>query len=192
MSSTKDFVEQVVAESTKLKKDFFQTHIEQLSSFCEELKNLREKGNKVLIFGNGGSAADAQHFSAELMHKVEDRPLHVRAIALHTDTSLLTAYSNDENFQRAYAHQIEVLAEPGDLAVAITTSGNSTNIVEALRVARAKRCKTVGLLGRDGGKAKELCDLAFVVPHNSTPRIQEVHGMLIHLVCQLLEKNIRP
>src|SRR4030095_4513252 len=102
MSSTRDFVERVVAESTKLKKECFQNHIEQISSFCEDLKKLREKGGKVLIFGNGGSAADAQHFSAELMHRVEQHPLRVRAISLHTDTSLLTAYANDEDFQRAY------------------------------------------------------------------------------------------
>ena len=190
MRTTKEFVDQAVADSLELKKQFFSSHIKELSHFCEELKQARNAGKKVLIFGNGGSAADAQHFSAELMHRVENRPLGVRALALHTDSSLLTAYANDENFAHAYSHQIEVLAEPGDLAVAISTSGNSANIVEALRAARAKKCKTIGLLGRNGGQAKDFCDLLFIVPHNSTPRIQEVHGMLIHLVCQLLEKNL--
>jgi D-sedoheptulose 7-phosphate isomerase len=190
MKSSKAFVERAVSDSLNLKKKFFDSHFSELSAFCKELKQVKRAGKKVLIFGNGGSAADAQHFAAELMHKVEHRPLFVRALALHTDTSFLTAYANDEDFQHAYAHQIEVLAEPGDLAVAISTSGNSANIVEALRVARAKKCKTIGLLGRNGGKAKELCDLKFVVPHNSTPRIQEVHGMVIHLVCQLLEENL--
>lgn len=190
MKTVKEFVEAAVAESLELKKVFFDAHLNELLNFCAELKKAKNTGKMVMIFGNGGSAADAQHFSGELMHRVEIRPLQVRAIALHTDTSLITAYANDEDFKHVYAHQIEVLAEPGDLAIAISTSGNSANIVEALRVARAKKCKTIGLLGRNGGRAKELCDLFFIVPHNSTPRIQEVHGMLIHLVCQLLEENL--
>jgi len=190
MRLPKEFLKRAVLDSLELKRKFFSAHSDDISAFCEELKQAKSAGKKVLIFGNGGSAADAQHFSAELMHRVERSPLLVRALALHTDTSLLTAYANDEDFKHAYAHQIEVLADPGDIAIAISTSGNSANIVEALRVAREKQCKTIGLLGRNGGKAKEFCDRAFVVPHESTPRIQEVHGMLIHLVCQLLEENL--
>ena len=187
---TKDFVQRALEDSIRLKKEFFQSHTDQISEFCEMLKQARKAGKKILIFGNGGSAADAQHFAAELMHKVEHKPLLLRALALHTDTSLLTAYANDENFDRAYAHQIEVLADPGDIAIAISTSGRSTNIVEGLRSAKAKKCKTVGLLGRDGGAAKKYCDLKLVVSHPSTPRIQEIHGMLIHIVCQWLEANL--
>lgn len=185
----RDFIEKAVSDSIRLKTDFFRSHTDEITAFCEMLKRARKAGKKILIFGNGGSAADAQHFAAELMHKVEHKPLLFKALALHTDTSLLTAYANDENFDRVYAHQIEVLADPGDIAVAISTSGKSTNIVEAVRSARKKKCKTVGLLGRDGGKAKNFCDLKLIVSHSSTPRIQEVHGMLIHVVCQWLEAN---
>ena len=187
---TKEFIRRAVSDSIQLKTEFFESHTDEISAFCELLKRARKKGKKVLIFGNGGSAADAQHFAAELMHKVEHKPLLLRALALHTDTSLLTAYANDENFDRAYAHQIDVLADPDDVAIAISTSGKSANIVEALRSARARKCKTVGLLGRDGGSAKKYCDLKLIVSHSSTPRIQEVHGMLIHVVCQWLEANL--
>jgi D-sedoheptulose 7-phosphate isomerase len=184
-----EFLEKAVHDSLELKKVFFNENRESILSFWKMLKEIHNASRKVLIFGNGGSAADAQHFAAELMHKVEERPLGIKALALHTDTSLMTAIANDQAFAEVYARQIAVLAEPGDLAIAISTSGNSPNIVEALRAARHKQCQTVGLLGRNGGAARELCDLAFVVSHESTPRIQEVHGMLIHLVCQLLERE---
>jgi D-sedoheptulose 7-phosphate isomerase len=184
-----EFFEKAVRDSLELKKSFFNENRELILSFWKMLKEIQNEKRKVLIFGNGGSAADAQHFAAELMHKVEERPLGIKALALHTDTSLVTAIGNDHSFAEIYAHQIAVLAEPGDLAVAISTTGNSPNIVEGLRTARQKQCRTAGLLGRNGGAAKELCDLVFVVSHQSTPRIQEVHGMLIHLVCQLLERD---
>jgi len=170
-----------------LKGEFFRTNTREMERFYEMLSQTRSQKRKVMIFGNGGSAADAQHFAAELMHRVERKPIGIRAVALHTDTSLVTAVGNDEGFDRAYAKQIEVLADPGDLAIAISTSGMSTNIVEALRSARKMECRTVGLLGREGGSALALCDLPLVVRHQSTARIQEVHGMIIHLVSQMLE-----
>jgi D-sedoheptulose 7-phosphate isomerase len=185
-----EFLEKAVRDSLELKKVFFKENHKLIFSLYEMLKAIQNEKRKVLIFGNGGSAADAQHFAAELMHKVEERLLGIKAVALHTDTSLVTAIGNDHAFAEIYARQIAVLAEPADLAIAISTSGNSSNIVEGLRSARHKQCRTAGLLGRDGGSARELCDLAFVVPHQSTPRIQEVHGMLIHLVCQLLERDL--
>ena len=189
MKNGQAFLRKAVEESLNLKKDFFQATADNVIAFYELLRTVREQNRQVLIFGNGGSAADAQHFAAEMMHRVESKEIGIRAIALHTDTSLITALGNDEGFQQIFARQIEVLARPGDLAVAISTSGSSTNIVEALRSARKKECKTVGLLGRNGGKARELCDLALIVPGDSTPRIQEVHGMIIHIVCQLLEQD---
>jgi D-sedoheptulose 7-phosphate isomerase len=185
-----EFLEKAIQDSLNLKKKFFSENQQSILLFSEKLKLLRENKQKALIFGNGGSAADAQHFAAELMHRVENEQLGIRALALHSDTSLTTALANDESFSVIYSRQIQVLAEPGDLAIAISTSGNSTNIVEALQAAREMGCQTIGILGRAGGKAKPLCDLAFVVPHESTPRIQEVHGMLIHLVCQLLEQDL--
>jgi D-sedoheptulose 7-phosphate isomerase len=189
MNDPENFIRSTVESSLELKREFFNKSVENMIQVYELLKEVRNQKRKVLIFGNGGSAADAQHFAAELMHRVENSPLGVRAHALHTDTSLLTALSNDEGFDSIFAKQVETLADPADLAIAISTSGNSTNIVEGLKMARDKRCRTVGLLGRDGGRAMLLCDVALVVPHRSVPRIQEVHGMIIHLLCQLLELN---
>jgi len=183
----KEFLRQAIEDSIRLKESFFAENLDPILRFEEMLRRVWSEKKKVLIFGNGGSAADAQHFAAELMHRVEKKPIGIRALGLHTDTSLLTALGNDEGFGQVFSRQIDVLAEPDDLAVAISTSGTSTNIIEGLRSARNRSCRTVGLLGRDGGPALAWCDLALVVPHSSTPRIQEVHAMIIHLVCQLLE-----
>ncbi|HSE39397.1 MAG TPA: SIS domain-containing protein [Acidobacteriota bacterium] len=187
MNDPENFIHDVVKKSLELKHDFFFRNSEKIVQIYELLTEVRSQKKKVLILGNGGSAADAQHFAAELMHRVEEIPLDVRAIALNTDTSLVTAISNDEGFDSVFARQIETLADPGDLTIAISTSGNSTNIVEGLKIARDKQCKTAGLLGKNGGRALLLCDVALVVEDQSTPRIQEVHVMIIHLLCQLLE-----
>jgi len=183
------FLERAIRESLELKKSFFSERTQDIISFYKMLLQTRERGATAWIFGNGGSAADAQHFAAELMHRVDSKPIGLRAQALHTDTSLITAIANDEGYNRIFATQLQVLARPQDLAIGITTSGNSSNIIEGLKTARQKGCHTVGLLGRDGGKCAEICDLVLIVPHSSTPRIQEVHGMIIHLVCQMLEEQ---
>ncbi len=186
--NSEDFLRNAVRESLELKASFFNENMKEIISLHQALQQIRSAKRCVYIFGNGGSAADAQHFAAELMHRVEQKPIGIRAHALHTDTSLLTALGNDEGFAFVFSRQIETLAGPGDLAIAISTSGNSINIVEGLRSARASGCKTAGLLGRNGGQAADLCDLKLIVSHSSTPRIQEVHGMIIHTVCQLLEQ----
>jgi D-sedoheptulose 7-phosphate isomerase len=183
------YLRHAIWDSLNLKAKFFDQNLGAVLTFYKMLLGVSQKKGHVLIFGNGGSAADAQHFAAELMHRVEKRPIGIKALALHTDTSLITALSNDEGFDSIYAKQINVLSTPADLAIAISTSGNSPNILTGLQAARRRKCKTVGLLGRDGGKARRWCDLALVVKHNSTPRIQEIHGMIIHLVCQLLENK---
>jgi D-sedoheptulose 7-phosphate isomerase len=187
MKKAEQFLRKEIEDSLDLKSTFFDQNLSKVLDLYEMLRRISQRKARVFIFGNGGSAADAQHFAAELVHRVEKKPIGMRALALHTDTSLLTALGNDEGFSSVYARQIEVLASPGDLAIAISTSGNSTNIIEGLQAARKKKCQTAGLLGRTGGKALRLCDLALIVRHSSTPRIQEVHGMIIHLVCQLLE-----
>src|SRR5687768_11329300 len=187
--SPEEFLKHAVEESITLKKSFFEESKHPIISFYKEFLRIEREGRTAFFFGNGGSAADAQHFAAELMHRVEKGRIGIPAIALNTDTSLLTALGNDEGFDQVFAKQLQTLARAGDLAVAISTSGNSKNILEALRTAKEKQCFTVGLLGNDGGKARELCDLSLIVPHTSTPRIQEVHEMILHLVCQLLENR---
>jgi len=149
-----------------------------------------KRGGKLLVMGNGGSAADAQHFVAEIVGRFKMERRGLPAIALSTDTSILTAIGNDYGFDRVFQRQVEALAVPGDLIVGISTSGNSPNVLLALELAREKGCHTVGLLGKDGGSIKNLCDLALIVPTDDTPRVQEGHITIIHIVCDLLEKSM--
>lgn len=149
-----------------------------------------KSGGKLLVMGNGGSAADAQHFVAEIVGRFKMERRGLPAIALSTDTSILTAIGNDYGFDRIFHRQVEALALAGDLVVGISTSGNSPNVLQALKLAREKGCRTVGLLGKDGGSIKGLCDLALIVPTDDTPRVQEGHITIIHIVCDLLEKSM--
>ncbi len=147
-------------------------------------------GGKLLVMGNGGSAADAQHFVAEIVGRFKMERRGLPAIALSTDTSILTAIGNDYGFDKIFSRQIEALAAPGDLVVGISTSGNSPNVLQALELARKLECRTVGLLGKDGGTIKDVCSLALIVPTHDTPRVQESHITIIHIVCDLLEKRM--
>jgi len=147
-----------------------------------------KRGGKLIVMGNGGSAADSQHFAAEIVSRFRMERPALPALALSTDTSILTAIGNDYGFDVVFRRQVEALALPADMVVGISTSGNSTNVRKALQLAREKGCRTVALLGRDGGNIKDVCDLALVVPSDDTPRIQEGHITIIHIVCDLVEK----
>jgi D-sedoheptulose 7-phosphate isomerase len=147
-------------------------------------------GSKLLVMGNGGSAADSQHFVAEIVGRFKMERRALPAVALSTDTSILTAVGNDYGFDAVFSRQVEALASPGDVVVGLSTSGNSPNVFKALIAARERGCRTVGLLGKDGGSIKEVCDLALVVPTMDTPRIQEGHITIIHIVCDLMEKKL--
>jgi D-sedoheptulose 7-phosphate isomerase len=149
-------------------------------------------GGKLLVMGNGGSAADAQHFVAEMVGRFKLERRGLPAVALSTDTSILTAIGNDYGFEKIFRRQVEALATPGDVVIGISTSGNSPNVLEALELAREMGCRTVGLLGKDGGTIKNVCDIALIVPTNDTPRVQEGHITIIHIVCDLLEKSLFP
>ena len=146
-----------------------------------------QNGGKILIFGNGGSAADAQHIAAELVgrYKVERKGLP--AIALTTDTSALTSIGNDYGYNHVFDRQVEALANKGDLAIGISTGGSSSNVISALRLAKKMGCKTIGFSGRDGGEMNALCDVNLVVPAEDTPRIQEMHIVIGHTVCHLID-----
>lgn len=146
------------------------------------------RGGKVLVCGNGGSAADAQHFAAELVGRLAaDRP-PLPAVALTTDTSAITAIANDHGFPRVFARQVEALARPGDVLVAISTSGVSPNVVAAARAARARGCGVIGLTGRGGGALAGECDLLVPVPSGDVARVQEVHGICLHALAQAVEE----
>lgn len=147
-------------------------------------------GNKLLVLGNGGSAADAQHFAAEIIGRFKLERSALPAIALTTDSSVLTAIGNDYGFDAVFSRQVEGLGRPGDVVFGISTSGNSANVLAALVKARELGCRTVALLGRDGGAIKTAADIALVVPCHDTPRIQEGHLTIIHIICDLLEKRL--
>lgn len=147
-------------------------------------------GKKILIAGNGGSAADAQHFAAELVGRFLLERRALPAIALTTDSSILTAVANDYGFEQVFSRQIEALATAGDVVIGISTSGNSTNILAALAAARSCGCATVALLGRDGGGIASRVDLPLIIDCAETPHIQEMHVTIIHLLCQLVEEQL--
>ncbi|QEM67081.1 D-sedoheptulose 7-phosphate isomerase [Geobacter sp. FeAm09] len=154
------------------------------------LTSALKSGGKLLVMGNGGSAADAQHFAAEIVGRFKMERRALPAVALTTDTSILTAIGNDYGFEAVFSRQVEALAAAGDVVVGISTSGNSPNVLKAFQAARERGCRTVGLLGRDGGSIKGGCDLALVVPSDDTPRIQEGHIAIIHIVCDLVERSL--
>lgn len=154
---------------------------------CETAVATLKAGGKILLCGNGGSAADAQHIAAELTGRYKTERGALAGIALTTDTSALTAIGNDYGYEFVFSRQLEALGREGDLLIAISTSGNSGNVIKALELARKIGIKTIGLSGRTGGAMNELCELNLVVPSNDTPRIQEMHIMIGHIICQAID-----
>jgi len=170
----------------KVVKDLTGKIEEAIKMIIEALKS----GKKVLFFGNGGSAADAQHMACELVARYKKERKALPAIALSTNTSVLTAVSNDYSFDVVFSRQIEALGEKNDVAFGISTSGNSKNVIKGVEAAKAKGLKTIGLLGCDGGSIKDLVDLPIIVPARSTPRIQESHLTIEHIICELVEEEL--
>ncbi len=166
---------------------------ENLPKFLETINLISqafERGNKLFLFGNGGSAADAQHIAAEFVNRyIIDRP-PLPAIALTTDTSILTSISNDSAFQEIFAKQVKALGKEGDVAIGLSTSGNSSNVIKAFEVARELGIKTVALAGNDGGMLAKIADIAMIVPSSSTPRIQETHILVAHILCEMVEHQL--
>jgi D-sedoheptulose 7-phosphate isomerase len=170
------------------------THAALATSFQDMLEiwvTAVQNGHKILFFGNGGSAADAQHLAAELVVRFVDDRKPIAALALNTDTSALTAGANDLGYEQVFARQIDALGQPGDVAVGLSTSGTSPNIVAALKMAREKGLMTTAFTGRDGGVMPELADVSLIVPAQSTRRIQEMHITLGHMLCGALEKSLK-
>jgi len=179
------YIQERIAVSHKILAD--KETINALKAGAEMLVGCLKKGGKILIAGNGGSAADAQHFAAELVGRyVRDRK-GLAAIALTVDTSILTAWANDYSFDTVFARQVEALGKPGDALVGISTSGNSKNIVKAIEEARGKGMSAICLLGRDGGAMKGLADCEILIPADATSHIQEAHIMVIHILCAEIE-----
>lgn len=169
-------------------KDIFGL-IPEIRSAAQILVQCIHNGGKILICGNGGSAADSQHFAAELTGRYKMERRGMPAIALSVDTSALTAIGNDYGFEQVFSRQVEALAHKGDVLFGISTSGNSENVLRAAKIARDKGCAVIGLSGRDGGKLNALSDCNLVMPSMDTPRIQELHILVIHILCDILEKR---
>lgn len=187
-----ELIQQIARESIDTKHAFFAAHAEAVARAAQMMIDSIKAGGKLLIFGNGGSAADAQHIAAELVNRLSyDRP-PIAAIALTTDTSILTSVGNDSSFDELFERQLRALGREGDVALAISTSGNSPNVLRAVSAARSIGIKTIGLSGRDGGKLARLVDLALIVEAHSTQRIQETHITVGHILCELIENTLHP
>jgi D-sedoheptulose 7-phosphate isomerase len=180
-----------------IKKEF-QSHLDTIQivikSMEDDLEKASEmiiktlkKGNKILLCGNGGSAADAQHIAAELTGRYKTERRGLPGIALTTDTSALTAIGNDYGYHRIFDRQVESLANRGDLLIGISTSGDSINVLNAFKIAKKLECKTIGLSGKGGGNFNKLCDINVIVPSDNTPRIQEMHILFGHIICQCID-----
>ena len=182
-------------------KSEFNAHIKvanALHNLTDDVANSAElcisclrDGGKILIFGNGGSAADAQHIAAELVGRYKTDRKGLSAIALTTDTSTLTSIGNDFGFMHVFDRQVEALANKGDVVIGISTSGKSHNVISALKIASKLNCRTIGLSGQDGGEMNKICNINIVAPSIDTPRIQEMHIIIGHTICHLIDQEFK-
>ncbi len=180
-------IQRALRESIKAKEDFIRENTNKLILIADKIALALTADHKLLLCGNGGSAADAQHIAAEFVNRyVLERP-PLPALALTTDTSILTSVGNDYSFDEAFSKQVKALGVEGDVLLALSTSGNSANVLKAVETARNKEIFTVGLTGRDGGKLADLVDISLVVKSHTTPRIQEVHILAGHIICELVD-----
>ncbi len=186
-----DHIKKIISESISVKKNILldEVMLNNTIQVVQEIVNAFKSGKRVYFAGNGGSAADAQHLAAEFSGRFYTDRQALPAEALHCNTSYLTAVANDYSYDEIYARLIRGIAHPGDVLIGLSTSGNSGNIVKAFEAARLKKVMTVGFTGETGGKMKPLSDYLFNIPSKDTPRIQESHILLGHIVCELVEKE---
>ena len=163
--------------------------IDEIDDSIRLLLDCIKKDGKIILFGNGGSAADAQHIAAEFVGRFKIERISMPAIALTTDSSILTSIGNDYSFELIFSRQCESLVQEGDVVIALSTSGNSINVLNGVKMAKKKKAKIFGLLGNSGGKISELSDVSIIVNSNSTPRIQEGHRLIAHIICEIVEKQ---
>ena len=190
-SKSADLIENSLNAQIETVKKLLANEIENIEQCAEFIFQVLENGNKILLCGNGGSAADAQHIAAEFVGRYETERKALAAIALTTDTSALTALANDYDFERIFSRQVEALAREGDLLIAISTSGNSPNVNRAVMSARQIGCKTLGLTGVEGKKLASLCDRSVLVPARRTARIQESHILIAHIWCEIIDAKLK-
>lgn len=183
-------IEQIFEESAKVKQAFAASHADRIAQAVEMIVAAFRKGNKVLLFGNGGSATDASHIAGEFVNRFQIERPGLPAVALATDMAVLTSISNDYAYEEIFSRQIKTLGAPGDVAIGISTSGNSPNVIKGMKAAKSGRLTTIAFTGGKGGKLAGLADIAFVVPSASVPRIQETHITLGHAICQLVDQRL--
>ena len=186
----RDRIKEIILESIQIKEDLMRTRVDEImdiaSLFIESLK----KGGKVILFGNGGSASDSQHIAAELVGRFKKDRKAMAAIALTTNTSVLTSLANDYGYEIVFAKQVEALGEKNDLVVGISTSGKAKNVTAGIKQAKKMGLKTVALTGGDGGELAKTADVALMVPSSVTARVQEAHIIIGHVICELVEQEL--
>jgi len=186
----KDIIENEIMQSSNvIKNSVSLSNI--ISQTIDEIVHCLKNKNKIILFGNGGSAADAQHIAAEFLGKFLIERQSLPAIALSTNSSTITALGNDYSIETIFSRQCEALVNPGDVVIGISTSGNSKNILEGLRLSKTKGAKTIGLLGNGGGMIKDLADISLIVPSDSVPHIQETHRVIYHIICDHVEQLLQ-
>ena len=185
-----DHIVKIFKESSNLTDVFVAENLDGIISIIEAITTALKAGNKILLFGNGGSAADAQHLAAEFVNRfVIERP-PLPAIALTTDTSVITSIGNDYDFSEIFSKQIRAIGQPGDVAWGISTSGSSPNVIKAIEVAKKIGMVTIGMTGKDGGDMAKMVDYSLNVSSNSTPRVQEVHITVGHVICEMVDYKL--
>jgi len=192
MKDSRRLIEHFVTESLRVKSEFFQNNATLIADTAEKMAQALRDGRKILLFGNGGSAADAQHIAAEFVGRYIPDRMPLPALSLAADPSALTSLGNDYGYNAVFSRQIQALGNTGDIAIGISTSGNSPNVLEAMDVARTKGLLTIGFTGESGGKMNGRTDVLFRVPSGMTPRIQETHITLGHVLCELIDRELFP
>ena len=184
-----DVIEKKILESAKIIQESISLS-SKIQDAVVEIYNSLKDGKKIYLFGNGGSAADAQHIASELIGRYKIERKSIPAVSFTTDTSILSSLANDYSFETIFSRQCESLVEKNDIVIAISTSGNSKNVVNGIIAAKMKGAKIIGLLGNNGGEIKNLVDIPIIVNSTSTDKIQEVHRVIYHIICELIEQKI--
>lgn len=188
MNSINDQIKKIMAESSSLILNSINLS-EKIEESINEIIKCFKRGNKIIVFGNGGSAADAQHIVAEFIGRFQKERKSLPAISLTTDSSIITSLANDYSYDIVFSRQCESLVSKGDVVIGISTSGKSKNVEEGIKTAKKKGAITIGLLGGDGGTIKNSTDISIVIPSTNTARIQEVHRVIYHIICDVVENE---
>jgi len=188
----RDRIKEIISDSIAVKRSFLAdvSEVEKVGEAAQAIKDCYARGGKLLVFGNGGSAADSQHIAAEMVVRFRRERKALACISLTADTSILTAVSNDYDFSKVFLRQLEAHLRKEDLVIAISTSGVSANVVDAVKYAAARKVPVIALTGKGGGPLASIADIPIIVPSQVTARIQETHNVLIHAICELVEENL--